>query len=111
MTFVGASRTTFQTSGTATTPLTYSTPTSTTTQPPLRQTAVAASQADQDEGHIAQWLRAEEARKYEGGWVLLDDNLQVLDTAISPSELLTRHPELTSPRIVFVERSGTQLAV
>jgi hypothetical protein len=112
MHFAGASGIAFPTLGTATTSGSYSTPTPTGAQPPTApEPAQPQPEAVVPEGRIADWLSTEEARRHEGTWVLLDDKLHVIDSAISPSDLLTRHPEEASPTVVFVEPSGTQLAV
>lgn len=59
---------------------------------------------------LHQWLTSPEARAYAGHWVLLDDALQVLDAAPSPSELLDRHPEEATPVVVFVDAAGVSFA-
>ncbi len=52
---------------------------------------------------LAQWLQSEEARRLSGLWVLLTDDLEVVDSAPSPSPLLDRHPEDRSPLVVYVQ--------
>ena len=60
---------------------------------------------------LAEWLQSESARQLAGRWVMLSDNFEVIDSAVSPSELLGKHPDAMSPLVVFVQPHGVQLAV
>lgn len=60
---------------------------------------------------LIEWLGTRAARQYEGQWVLLSDDFEVIDHAHSPTDLLKRHPDLRTPMVVFVDPPGTNLAV
>ncbi len=60
---------------------------------------------------LIDWLGSEAARPYAGRWVLLTDELQVVDVAVSPGDLLERHSDWPSPLVAFVEPRGVELAV
>ncbi len=60
---------------------------------------------------LIDWLGSEAAPPYAGRWVLLTDELQVVDVADSPGDLLERHSDWPSPLVVFVEPRGVELAV
>jgi hypothetical protein len=93
--------------GGTTAPPAFSRPTA--TQPPAapaRARIVAPPRAD-----LTDWLRSTDARRYEGRWVLLDDNLAVLDSDTSPTSLLQRNSERGTPLVVFVDPAHSQLAV
>lgn len=60
---------------------------------------------------LANWLRSDEARRLAGRWVLLSEDFRVLDSDLSPSGLLQRHPNEVAPRVVLVDPPGVQLAV
>jgi hypothetical protein len=66
--------------------------------PPVRSTTVIAA----PDG-LREWIDSEEARQYERRWVLLDDDLTVIDADTSPSALLQRHPEIAAPTVVYVQ--------
>ena len=60
---------------------------------------------------LTRWLASAEARRLEGRWVLLTDSFEVVDSALSPSELLDGHEDERTPLIVFVDPSNVNLAV
>lgn len=51
---------------------------------------------------LREWSTSEEARQYEGRWVMLNNDLTVVDADVSPSALLQRHPDVAAPTIVYV---------
>ncbi len=107
--FTGASGTTFRSgsvAGTGGAP--FSTPGRTNAQQP---TSPPPSGEPAGPHGVLEWLQSEQARHYEGKWVLLDDDRDVVDSDDSPGRLLERHPQEASPLVVLVERSDIQLAV
>jgi hypothetical protein len=50
------------------------------------------------------WLRSAEARKYEGQWVLLDSERNVLGSDSSLSALRPPNQEVAAPVVVYVQR-------
>lgn len=56
---------------------------------------------------LVEWQGSELAKPYEGQWVLLADDYDVIDSDCSPSELFKRNSEVRCPNIVFVMRSDT----
>lgn len=60
---------------------------------------------------LIDWLSSEAARSHAGRWVLLTDELQIVDVADSPGDLLERHSDRPSPVVVFVEPRGVEFAV
>jgi hypothetical protein len=56
-------------------------------------------------------MRTPEARRFEGRWVMLDDDLQVVDHDSSPTALLDRHQEDRTPTVVFIDPTNVSLAV
>ena len=58
------------------------------------------------EPDLAQWLVTPEARALEGTWVLLTNEYAVIDSDLSPSDLIDRHPEEQTPYVVYVEPGG-----
>jgi hypothetical protein len=62
------------------------------------------------ESPVAVWVRSEQARSYEGRFVLLSDSQIPLDSDLSPSALTGRHPQLPAgSSIVFVPASRARL--
>jgi hypothetical protein len=72
---------------------------------------VASGTAVVSESPISTWLRSEDARIYEGHWVLLDDHARdVLDHDLSPTALRERHPNMDDGKaIVFVPATTVRL--
>ena len=102
------SRTSFNPSpGTGTTSPRYS-PSSGT---PQQGQSAALPQFESEPTGLIEWLGTQEARQYEGQWVLLSDDFEVIDHAHSPTDLLKRNPNLRTPLIVFVDPPGINLAV
>ena len=60
---------------------------------------------------LAEWLDSDDAQQYAGQWVLLSNEFVILDADASPAELLYRHPEMKSPRIIFVQPRGVRLTL
>jgi hypothetical protein len=60
---------------------------------------------------LREWITSDDARQYEGLWVLLDDELAVVDSDRSPSALLRRHSEVPGPRVVYVQPRNDLLVV
>jgi hypothetical protein len=71
----------------------------------------ALAQFESEPSGLVEWLGTREARQYEGQWVLLSDDFEVIDHAHSPTDLLRRHNDLRTPMIVFVDPPDTNLAV
>ena len=62
------------------------------------------------ESQASAWLRSEQARQYEGRWVLLSESYAPLDSDLSPSALESRHPQLAAgSAIVFVPATTVRL--
>ena len=73
--------------------------------------AAPASPPAREPAELTGWLASAEARRLEGRWVLLTDDFEVVDSALSPSELLDRHEDERTPLVVFVDPSNVNLAV
>jgi hypothetical protein len=78
---------------------------------PQQRRGSALAQFEAEPTGLIEWLGTREARQYEGQWVLLSDDFEVIDHAHSPTDLLKRHPDLRTPMVVFVDPPGTNLAV
>ena len=53
---------------------------------------------------LAAWLRSATARQYEGFWVLLNEQLNVVDSDLSPTALKRRYPDDDeSSQLVYIE--------
>jgi len=106
MSFFSGGDAVFVTSGSAVTTSSFSTPTSTSTQPTIIHDATPS-----EETRITDWVRTPEAQAQAGRWVLLGPDLRVLDSDESPSELLARYPGESAPTVVFVDSSSKQYAL
>jgi hypothetical protein len=94
-------------SGGATGPV-YTQPSSATSAPASPPAAPAPAPARPD---VTRWVNSPEARQYEGRWVLLSEELDVIDHDTSPTALLMRNPTITAPIVVYVDRRDVGLAV
>jgi hypothetical protein len=45
-------------------------------------------------------------RKFAGQWVLLTDDYEVIDAGLNPGALMTRHPEIVTPFIMYLAPEG-----
>jgi hypothetical protein len=108
--FAGASTTTTGMTAGATGPPGFS-PTTGTQSAPVSAGPTGPPAGQSAQRDVTAWLHSPEARQYEGRWVLLSDQLQVLDSDSSPTALLQRHQHVQAPLIVFVDPANTQLAV
>jgi hypothetical protein len=75
------------------------------------QTMAPAAAPDANADSVTEWLRGADARRFERRWVLLDDALNVVDSDPSPSALLDRHPDESTPLVVYVDPANSALAV
>ncbi len=78
---------------------------------PQREHASVLPQFEPEPTGLIEWLGTQAARQLEGQWVLLSDDFEVIDHAHSPTDLLKRNPNTSTPLIVFVDPPGTNLAV
>jgi hypothetical protein len=65
----------------------------------------SVTQVDEQEPQVAglsEWRSSNAASPYRGRWVLLSDELQVIDDDETPAALVERHPQMTNPLVVFV---------
>lgn len=77
-----------------------------------RSEAPAPAPRPQSDAHgLVEWLASPAARQFEGRWVLLSDDYDVVDSADSPSELMDRHPEERTPIVVFVRPSNVTYVI
>lgn len=84
----------------------FSGPNSTRSEP-----LVPTPQPESEPTGLIEWLGTQEARQFEGQWVLLSDDFEVIDHAHSPTDLLQRNPDLRTPMVVFVDPPDSNLAV
>jgi hypothetical protein len=84
----------------------FSQPRSTRNEP-----ATPPAQPEPEQSGLIEWLASPEARRFEGRWVLLSDEYDVVDVDDSPSALMDRHPEERTPIIVFVRQSNVTYVV
>lgn len=75
------------------------------------ETNVQAPQPEPEEGGLIEWLASPESRRFEGRWVLLSDDYDVVEAADSPAELMDKHPEERTPIILFVRPSNVTYVV
>jgi hypothetical protein len=62
------------------------------------------------ESPVAVWVRSEQARRYEGRFVLLSDSQTPLDSDLSPTALTSRHQPLPAgSAVVFVPATRARL--
>jgi hypothetical protein len=62
------------------------------------------------ESPVAVWARSEQARRYEGRFVLLSDSQIPLDSDLSPTALTGRHQQLPAgSTVVFVPATRARL--
>jgi len=78
---------------------------------PQQERASVLPRFEAEPAGLIEWLGTQEARQYEGQWVLLRDDFGVIDHAHSPTDLLRRHPDFRTPMVVFVDPPDTNLAV
>lgn len=76
-----------------------------------REHTSALPQFEPEPTGLIEWLGTREARQFEGQWVLLSDDFEVIDHAHSPTDLLKRNPNPRTPLVVFVDPPDTNLAV
>jgi hypothetical protein len=69
--------------------------------------AATRPQAESEPDGLLQWLGSSEARRFEGRWVLLNDEFDVLDHARTLTELAQRNRDARTPIIVFVDPANT----
>ena len=105
--FVGATSAGFQITGTTSGAPGFRASDGTRSDAPATQ---MLAPTDEPKG-LTKWLASPEAKGYEGRWVLLDDDLNVVDYDVSPSALLTRNNAIMTPTIVFVQPAAEQIAV
>lgn len=68
-------------------------------------TVISESESSDDAtGLVRAWMDTPAAREYDGRWVLLSDQMQVLDSDYSARDLSQRHPD--EKLIAFVLPSG-----
>jgi len=68
-----------------------------------RPVTPARSRNPEEPAGLAEWLKTPEASRHVGQWVLLTHDYEVIDSALSPSELLDHHRDITNPLIVLVK--------
>jgi hypothetical protein len=73
-------------------------------------TSVHSGTSAMPESPVAVWVRSEQARRYEGRFVLLSDSQVPLDSDLSPSALADRHQQLPAgSTLVFVPATRIRL--
>ena len=78
---------------------------------PQQEQVSVLPQFESEPAGLVEWLRTPEARQYEGRWVLLNDEFEVIDDDHSPSNLLRRNRHVSTPLVVFVDPADTNLVV
>jgi hypothetical protein len=66
-------------------------------------TALGPRQSPESQSPVGRWVHSDEARAFEGLWVLLDETLHPLDHDLSPLALRERNPGRDDALIVYVQ--------
>jgi len=73
-------------------------------------TSVHSGTSAVPESPVSLWVRSEQARRYEGRFVLLSDGQVPIDSDLSPSALTDRHqPPPAGSTLVFVPANRIRL--